>query len=330
MQTASKAETGAAAGQRLHVVAAVIRNRQGDLLLSLRRPDQHQGGRWEFPGGKVEPGEGAQAALARELREELGITAEEMRPLIRIPHDYPDRRILLDVWEVLRWRGVPKGREGQRIRWVAEEELDFHPLPEANRPIVTACRLPARYLITPEPENPESFLNLLELALVQRDIRLVQLRARRLPLRELEALLPGVKACCQAHGARLLINRHLELAERYRLDGVHLAQEQLEMLSRRPLSSRQLVAASCHDARSLALASGLSLDFAVLSPVLATASHPDVEPLGWDTFEALVAKATLPVYALGGMNEALFPVARAHGAQGIAAIRGLWPGFHAT
>ncbi|RMG31875.1 MAG: Nudix family hydrolase [Gammaproteobacteria bacterium] len=314
---------------RLHVVAAVIRNRRGRVLLARRHPGQHQGGRWEFPGGKVEPGEDPQQALVRELREELGIEAKRLRPLIRIPHDYPDRRILLDVWEVLRWRGQPIGREGQPVRWVAESELDYHPLPEANRPVVTACRLPGRYLITPEPEHPERFLNLLELALLQRDIRLVQLRARRLSGAALEALVQRVKACCDAHGARLLVNRHLELAERHGL-GVHLAQDQLEILTRRPLSSRRLVAASCHDARSLALASGLGLDFAVLSPVLPTASHPEARPLGWDQFEALVARATLPVYALGGLQEHHFPEARAHGAQGIAAIRGLWPGLEAV
>ena len=322
-----RAASAKQAGRRLHVVAGVIRNRQGNILLARRAPGRHQGGRWEFPGGKVEAGESAQEALARELREELGLQAEQMRPLIRIPYDYPDRRILLDVWEVLRWSGRPEGREGQPIRWVAEEELDYHPLPEANRPVVTACRLPGRYLITPEPENAEAFLNLLELTLVHRDIRLVQLRARRLPYRELEALVPKVKACCEAHGASLLLNRHLELAERYRL-GVHLSAEQLGILTRRPLAGNRWVAASCHDARSLALATGIGADFAVLSPVLATASHPGAEPLGWDQFEALVRKATLPVYALGGMEERHFPAARAHGAQGIAAIRGLWSGLN--
>src|SRR5690606_2777302 len=131
--------------------------------ISLRPAHAHQGGLWEFPGGKVDADEDAFAALARELDEELGIAITSARPLIRIPHSYPDRQVLLDVWRVSSFVGTPYGREGQRIAWVAPAKLDASVFPAANGPIVTAARLPDRYLITPEPG--EDFLVRLEHAL---------------------------------------------------------------------------------------------------------------------------------------------------------------------
>lgn len=127
--------------KRILVVAAVIR-RGGRILIARRAAHQHQGGLWEFPGGKVEPAEAVQAALVRELREELGITPTAFSPLIRIEHDYPDKSVCLDVWTVTDFAGEPLGREGQPLAWVTEDELPAHDFPAANRPIVTAARLP--------------------------------------------------------------------------------------------------------------------------------------------------------------------------------------------
>lgn len=106
--------------KRIHVVAAVIRGADGRILIARRAATQHQGGLWEFPGGKVEAGESVEAALARELREELGIEVSRSRALIKVSHDYPDKQVLLDVREVQaftgeahgarvsRWRGLPR------------------------------------------------------------------------------------------------------------------------------------------------------------------------------------------------------------------------------
>lgn len=315
----------------LHVVAAAIRNAAGEYLLTRRADHQHQGGLWEFPGGKVEPGEAREAALARELQEELGIAPLRARPLIGIPHAYADKRVFLDVWLVESFEGEPHPHEGQPMRWVPGAELSQLAFPAANRPILTALDLPGRYLITPEPDTDTPFLDHLEQALTA-GIRLVQLRSHDLPEAALEALAARALALVHRHGGRLLLNGDPALARRVGADGVHLSAARLRSLHPEAVSALRtgpggfLVAASCHDAAELSQAAAIGADFAVLAPVAATRTHPDARPLGWDAFADLARGTPLPVYALGGMGEADLAVAQAHGAQGIAAIRALWPG----
>src|SRR5476649_3025202 len=137
-------------GETVHVAAAVIRGVDGRILLARRADTQHQGGLWEFPGGKVEADESVATALSRELQEELGIQVTAARPLIKIQHDYPDKQVLLDVWEVSAFTGDAQGLEGQPLKWVSARELANYDFPEANKPIVAAARLPSEYMITPE------------------------------------------------------------------------------------------------------------------------------------------------------------------------------------
>jgi len=120
----------------LRVAVGVLRDREGRVLLARRHPDSHQGGLWEFPGGKLEAGETLAEALYRELAEELGIAVRQHRPLILIRHDYGDRKVCLDVHEVLRFDGEPQSREGQPLSWVSLDALHSYPLPQANGPIV--------------------------------------------------------------------------------------------------------------------------------------------------------------------------------------------------
>uniref|UniRef100_UPI0030EE1001 Nudix family hydrolase n=1 Tax=Pseudomonas guineae TaxID=425504 RepID=UPI0030EE1001 len=162
--------------KRIHVAAAVIRGEDGQILLAKRADDQHQGGLWEFPGGKVEADETVQVALARELEEELGICPSSSRPLIQVRHDYPDKQVLLDVWEVSTFTGEPHGAEGQPLAWVSPRQLGDYDFPAANRPIVAAARLPERYLITPDGLSGPQLLRGIQTAL-KNGIRLLQLRA---------------------------------------------------------------------------------------------------------------------------------------------------------
>jgi 8-oxo-dGTP diphosphatase len=126
----------------IHVVAGAILDAEGRVLIAQRPRGRHMAGRWEFPGGKLAPGEEPYAGLQRELAEELGITVRAARPLIRLRHQYPDRRVFLDVWQVTAFDGEPQARESQALAWARPDELPQHDLIEADQAIVTALRLP--------------------------------------------------------------------------------------------------------------------------------------------------------------------------------------------
>lgn len=308
----------------VHVAAAVLRDAGGRILLARRTHGRDLAGRWEFPGGKVEAGETPRAALARELREELGIEIEDAVPLIAVPQAYPHKRILLDVYTLDGWRGRPRGLEKQALAWAPAERLATYPMPPADIPVVAALRDPDTYLITPEPAGDRaSFLRRLQRALDD-GIRRVQLRARTLDADALKPLAIEAAARCRTAGAQLLVNGEIALARALGV-GVHLRATQLAALEARALPPALPVAASCHDAAELRRAEALGCDFAVLGPVAPTPGHADATPLGWPGFAALREQVSLPIYALGGMRPEDIAEARRHGAQGIAAMRALWP-----
>ena len=308
----------------LHVAAAAIIDEARARVLLARRPeDKHQGGLWEFPGGKVETGESVQHALARELDEELGIIPRIARPLIRITHHYPERSVLLDVWRVTAFDGEPYGREGQPLEWVPIAALGERRFPAANLPIVRAVSLPNRYLITPDLQDvgtAETFLAALAQSL-QTGVRMVQLRSR-VPLTDEFAF--ACRDLAHAAGARILLNGTPERAQILGFDGVHLSSRRLMQRSDRPLPSSMWVGASCHSAEQLAQAARIDADFALLSPVKPTPSHPEAEPMGWHRFGQFADDALLPIYALGGLDDSDLEQAYQSGAQGIAGISGLW------
>lgn len=309
---------------RLHVMAAVIVNAAGEVLLAQRPLHKHQGGLWEFPGGKREPGESQREALGRELAEELGITVTRARPLIEIVHDYPDRQVLLDVWQVSAFAGEAHGREGQPVRWVAAADLPGYAFPAANLPIVTAARLPDRLLITPDDE-PDAVMHWLQ-ARLTRGARLVLVRATTLGREDYHRLAAQALDCCASVGAGLLLHGlHAPVAE-LGAAGLHLPARELMAVAQRPLPAGLWVSASVHNRAELLQAMALGLDFVTLSPVQPTLTHPDAQPLGWEAFAALTREAALPVYALGGLADADLDLAWSYGAQGIAGIRGVFLG----
>lgn len=305
----------------LHVVAAVIRGGDGRILLAQRPANKHQGGKWEFPGGKVEAGETPPAALCRELHEELGIEAVDFNPLIKVRYVYPERAVLLDVWEVSAFTGEPHGREGQPVAWFDAEQLPLLEFPPANYPIVTAARLSEFCLITPEPADAETFLLELEASL-QTGVRLLQFRAKSLPAEQYLALAQAVVALAHRYGAKVILNSPPVMLEE--ADGLHLTTQQLKRGVKPVLSEGKWLSAACHDAGELEMAARLGVDFAFLAPVMPTLTHPDVQNMGWGVFAELLEKVNFPVYALGGLQPADMQQARICGAQGIAAIRSLW------
>ena len=311
--------------KRVHVAAAVIRGTDGKILIARRADSQHQGGLLEFPGGKVEAGESVEMALGRELQEELGITVESARPLIKVQHDYPDKQVLLDVWEVSSFTGQPHGAEGQPLAWVTQRELADYEFPAANEPIVAAARLPDQYLITPDRLETPQLLRGLKKAVAD-GIKLVQLRAPNGYDPKYRDLAVDATGLC-AGKAQLMLKGPLEWLGDFPSAGWHLTAAQLRKYAAkgRPLSKDRWLAASCHNAEELALAEQMDVDFVTLSPVLPTQTHPDAQPLGWEQVQQLIAGFSKPVFLLGGLGPDDRQQAWAIGAQGVAGIRAFWP-----
>lgn len=306
----------------VEVVAGLVTDARGRVLLARRTEGRDLAGLWEFPGGKVEAGESPEAALVRELREELGIEVEIGAPLIAVPQQYPHKRLRLDVRHIARWRGELRGHEGQALAWVPPDRLPSYPMPPADIPVVAALLQPDRYLVTPVPDDDATWLAALDDAIANGAKR-IQLRASRIEPARWWTLARQGAAICREAGADVLLNNDIELAVALGT-GVHLRAAQLHALERRP-TVVGLVGASCHDEADLRRAAELGCDFAVLGPVAPTATHPDATPLGWKGFARLRELSALPLYAIGGMGVDDIAKARACGAQGIAAIRGLWP-----
>ena len=293
----------------IEVAAGILTDACGRVLLMQRLPGKHLAGLWEFPGGKIEPGESVAQALVRELEEELGIEVHGSTPVISIPWDYAEKSVRLHALRVTQWRGEPRAREGHPLRWVGLREVDAAAMPAADAPILAALRLPPFYVIADtwqaERGHSDALLQLRMPGAAQADVRRM---AERVIAAE-----PGAREF-------LLVNRDIDLARELGV-GVHLKAAQLRALRGRPLPRNAWVGASCHDAEELHLAANVGADFATLSPVCATASHPDTAPLGWERFAQLAAAACLPVYALGGVEPDDLERARAAGAQGVAGIR---------
>jgi 8-oxo-dGTP diphosphatase len=313
----------------IDVAAGILMDAQGRVLLMQRLPGKHLAGLWEFPGGKAEPGEPIDRALVRELDEELGIAVLSSVPLISLPWHYPGKSVRLHALRVLDWHGEPQAREGHPLRWVHPRGIDLAAMPAADAPIVAALRLPAHYVIASNDRGLESFLRARttpEPAAADSDSvpplpqALLQLRMPDAPREEVRRIASAWLAAVPSLRERLLVNRDVELARELGI-GVHLGAMHVRGMRERPLPTGVWVGASCHGAEELELAVRFGVDFATLSPVRATTSHPGTPPLGWDRFAQLVADARLPVYALGGVAPDDLQRAREAGAQGVAGIR---------
>jgi 8-oxo-dGTP diphosphatase len=292
-----------------------------EYLLARRPPDKVYAGYWEFPGGKIEPGESFRDALARELREELDIVVSDATPWLCREFTYPHARVFLKFFRVTGWRNEIEPREHSGIAWTRlGDPPAVAPLLPANGAILDALALPGVYVITNADENGvDAELERIRQALA-RGVRLLQLRdktlatkARRRFAEKSAALVAGFP------GGTLLVNDDEALARNIGA-GLHLSSSRLRALDRRP--DFAWVAASCHTGDDLAHAERLGLDFAVLGPVLPTLTHPGSPGIGWETFARLIERATIPVFALGGMQTQCLATAETHGAHGIALLRG--------
>lgn len=315
------------ARQLIHVVAGALFDRDGRVLIAQRPPGKHLAGGWEFPGGKRHDEETPADALKRELIEELGVTLADARPLIRYRHDYDDRSIDLDVWRVDGWDGSPSGLEGQALDWVEPGRLMEHDLLPADRPISIALQLPSEYLVTGVSDSLAGFRQRLSRALAA-GLKLVQLRLPGTAAADFRARARVAAALCRDSDARLMINGEPLSASRLAVEtgahGVHVPSRYLCGLDTRELPAGLLCGVSCHDRKELEATVASGADFAVLGPVLPTASHPQARGIGWGAFEALVEGLPLPVFALGGVGREHTGLAWRAGGQGVAGISAFW------
>jgi len=298
----------------IEVAAAVLQRPDGSFLLAQRPAGKVYAGYWEFPGGKIEPGEDAAGALARELHEELGIDIERPCPWITRVYTYPHGTVRLHFFRVFAWRGEPHPREKQAFAWQGGAVPVVAPMLPANAPVLAALALPAEYAVTDAAKyGTARMLAALELRLAA-GLRLLQIREPRLEERERELFTKHAIELAHRYGCRVLTKTPHRDA-----DGLHVTAQELMRLKKRPAAP--LAAASCHIRAELERAMALELDFAVLGPVLGKPASP---PLGWAQFAELVRGLSLPVYAIGGLNAGDLARAREAGAHGVAMIRGSW------
>ena len=323
----------------IHVVAGILEAPDGSILLAQRPPGKSLAGAWEFPGGKLDESEDRLSGLARELREELGIAIKRARPLIRYRYTYPDLSVHLDAWHVTSWQGEPVGQEGQAIAWRDPGDLLESGLLPADLAIVQSLQLPSKVPVTPykNPRGEDHFVD----TIVRHGSTFPLICVRRPDLKVEEML--GLEALAasrlKSHPTRFILhgdppqifsrlnrsdpvswaNFHDKIA------GFHVPARGLLNVFERPVSSSMLFGVSCHGVDELLRACDVGADYAFLGNVRATPSHAGQPGIGWETFEKLVRDLPLPVYAIGGLGPEDLETAWAHGAQGIAAIRSLWP-----
>lgn len=301
----------------------ILERPDGSVLFERRATSKTLSTYWKLPGGKIDPDEHAREALIREMQEELGIHVTQVRPWITRTVDYPYGRVLLSIFRITAWDAEPGPVEGQALSWQNPNNLRLDSILPAHQKVLDALNLPPIYAISQAGKlGMTLFLERLQLAL-NHGVRLIQVREKDMSVDQLHEFAGTVVAMCRPFGAQVLINGDIELARAVGADGVHLQPEQYRKLHARPAGSL-LWAAACHNREELLQASRLDADFAVLSPVLPTRSHPGAKVLGWQGFAEAIRDLPMPVYALGGMKKGLLDSARYHNAHGIAMLSGIW------
>jgi 8-oxo-dGTP diphosphatase len=315
----------------IDVAVAILQRKkedgQNEFLLASRPQGKGWAGWWEFPGGKIELNESPEHALTRELREELGIKPTSTQQWITrrfdypATHDAPAKTVNLHFYFVNAWQGELTPRENQQLSWQSAENITVSPILPANAPIMKALALPPIYAISNLAEvGEQAFFETLKKQLA-RGLKLIQVREKQLTKDTFIKFASQIIELTKPYGAKVLISEDIALARELGAHGVHLPSQALLILKTKP--ANLMTAASTHNARELAHAQALGLDFVVLSPIKSTLSHPEAEPLGWQKFTELSKNITLPIYALGGMELNDLPIALSYGARGIAFQRGV-------
>jgi len=321
-----------AAKTYIHVIAGIIRDplQPSKILITRRKKGQHLQHLWEFPGGKVEVGESRFSALKRELNEETGIHVVAAEPLQSVYHRYADKNIHLDVWDIKHFSGIARGEEDQEIAWISLQELSDYKFPEADKPVLKALLLSPYLLITPDmPEQFEaSYLNQYERLIERQLYPRVLFRSHHLDDEHYAQVANKLQKISQKNNCELIIHRpslkSLQAKQFESFQWRHLNSYSLQSLQTNPFDESVKLTASCHDKAELKMAERLGCEFALLSTVRDTASHPGRQAKGWHGVKKIMMKSRIPVYALGGVRRKDLCVARFQGALGVAGITDFW------
>ena len=284
---------------------------QSQVLVGWRNSTQHQGNKYEFPGGKVEVGERAIDACRREVFEEVGVDLEQWHVFDLIQHQYDDVTVKLHIFHAqLSTSQLDQIRAAWS--WYTRPALTKLNFPAANQQMIQRLLWPKLIKISTE-------LTVLDQL---SDDRLLYVRC---DVAQFDSLVPQLNQLSAAQLSRLILNidlwTRLERSQQANIGAVHFKQWQLLQLGEQDLPRHIRCVAACHDAQAIAQANRLGLEAIMLSPVLATPTHPEQSGLGWENFAQLVAQTQLPVFALGGVNPVELDTAQQHGAYGLAGIR---------
>lgn len=324
----------------VRVAVGVILREDGAVLLSSRPADKPWPLWWELAGGKIEGDESVFDALARELKEEIGINITTATPWVKYVHEYSVNIVELNFYKVTAWEGEPTPLENQQVAWHYPGQpipLNIGPVLPATFPVLRWLQLADRYLISSigNVAGIAPWLLRLKEAL-ENGVGLVQFRepawaataTSEAEQAELFEVLQQTVALCDQYGAYCLLNSVHPTEWLPHTDGLHLRSSDAAALVAQqqsaPITEGQLLAMSTHNAAEITLAKQLNCDFVVLGHVLPTPSHPDEKPLGWERFAELAAEAGRPVFALGGMDTDIAGKARSNGGHGVAGIRGIY------
>lgn len=307
----------------VQVAVAIILHR-GRIAVAWRDGSLAQGNCFEFPGGKLEPGEDAVAAAVREISEELGLLIQPLYLWHRLQHDYPGKTVQL---QMIRARLSDRDTQGNgRVRWVAPDDLSQLPFPAANQLFINRLLWPRELAIVPPPHVPDALH-------IRTGIQLAYLR--QWSLEQVNAYLAG-RALALADAAsdplnimvNLAVFQQLNLPHQQQIFAIHLNHSQLHdpatpgaLAQLRRQSCWINLMGACHHLEDIAQANRLGLDAILLSPVLPTPTHPEALPLGWPGFAELAAHADMPIYALGGLQRSDLLQVQTLGGYGVAGMR---------
>ncbi|WP_255987552.1 Nudix family hydrolase [Chitinolyticbacter albus] len=308
----------------VNVAAGILINGDGSFLLASRPAGKAYAGYWEFPGGKLEAGETAYAALVRELHEEMGITVTAATPWIVQTFSYPHATVRLHFFRVTAWQGEPHPREGQALAWQTPGALTQSPILPANGPILRGLALPDTLALSNVAGLGETaWLARLDAALEQ-GLSMLVLREPQLDAGRYAALARLTLARARQHGCRVLLHDAITLARELEADGAQLSARAASALQMRP-DGLHWLGVSAHTPDELAVAQRIGADYACIGHVKETASHPGAAPLGWSGYAGLLGQGwPFPVYAIGGLAMADVATAQQYGGHGVAQLSGAW------